>query len=127
MRVCVPDDTYPSMEAAVAHDLAHTRERGLHANEAMRTVRSLLVQNFNRIDDELPPVSFVLRKQFREALSIRQKKQKRSGGGGGGGGGRKEGSGGKSRSSKKKNRALNQSDWNDDERLLAFVANDLGL
>jgi hypothetical protein len=42
---------------------------------------SLLVQNFNRIDDELPPVSFVLRKQFREALSIWQKKQKRSGGG----------------------------------------------
>jgi len=28
---------------------------------------------------------------------------------------------------KNKNRALNQSDWNDDERLLAFVANDLGL
>jgi hypothetical protein len=98
MRVCVPDETYPSMEAAVAHDLARTRELGLRANEAMRTVRSLLVQNFSRIDDELPPVAFVLRRQFREALSIARNQKKK----------------------KKKKKTK-------DERLLEFVANDLGL
>ena len=36
----------PSMEAAVAQDLAHTRERGLHANEAMRTVRFVVGSKF---------------------------------------------------------------------------------
>ena len=70
LRVCVSDSTYDSMETAVTHDWKRYQQQGLKTNEAMRTVRSLLVQNVAVIDDMLPPVAFVLRRQFREALSM---------------------------------------------------------
>lgn len=63
--------TFAGMEEAVAHDLAVVQDRkGLHAAEALRTIRSILVQNFRCIDSEIPPVAFVLQNKFREALNI---------------------------------------------------------
>ena len=106
MRVCIPDDTYANMEGAVAQDWARHQQHELHSNEAMRTVRSLLVKNFVRIDDELPPVAFVLRSRFKEALS----------------------SGGSKSKKKRTSPAGRPKKGPDmDARLLAFVANDLGL
>ena len=108
-RVCVPDVVAgASMETAVSHDWARHQQQGLKTNEAMRTVRSLLVQNFDRIDDELPPVAFVLRRQFREAL------QAENGGRGGSSrrGTRRKGQGGNGRVS---------------SDVLEFVNKDLGL
>ena len=111
MRVCIPDDTYANMEGAVAQDWARHQQHGLlRSNEAMRTVRSLLVQNFARIDDELPPVAFVLRNKFKEALSIPVV-------------------GGGSKSKKKRTSPAGRPKKGPgmDARLLAFVAKDLGL
>ena len=63
--------TFPDMEKVVARDLARVQDQNdLQVGEAMRTVRSLLIQDFRRIDSEIPPVAFVLQNKFREALNM---------------------------------------------------------
>eukprot|EP00946_MAST-07B_sp_MAST-7B-sp1_P002080 g2080.t1 len=59
------------MEEAVAHDLGAIQDqKGLHVGEALRTVRSLLVQNYRCIDSGFPPIAFVLQNKFRESLNM---------------------------------------------------------
>ncbi len=73
-------DQYEGMERSVAHDLATVHQKrggvGLHSTEAMRTVRSLLAKHYDQIDREIPPVAFVLRRQFRQALGKHRKQLK---------------------------------------------------
>ena len=83
-ELCFPDNKY-TMEEAVMNDLSLVQHGDLNTAGAMATVRKLLVQNFELIDAELPPVAFILRRQFREALSTdlsfsRSKKVEQHGG-----------------------------------------------